>query len=154
MYTIDLISSIRKQFSDLVSDSTLEQLNIIPEGFNNSIAWNFGHMVVSGYGLAFVSTGVNPSLNIPLVSKFRKGSKPEKPVTLEEIETIKELADKFPSAVEQAIKADKFQNITSYTTQTFGVPMNTLDSVLTTIATHDTLHFQTAKMYNRILNSK
>ncbi len=153
MYTIDLISSIRKQFTDLVSDATLEQLNTIPSGFSNNIAWNFGHIIVSGYGLAFVSTGVNPSVNIPLLSKFRKGSKPEAPVTLEEINTIKELADNFPFALEEAIRADQFQNITSYTTQTFGVPMNTLDSVLTTIAAHDTLHFQTARMYNRILNS-
>ena len=153
MYTIDLINSIRKQFTDLVSNSTPEQLNTIPKGFSNSIAWNFGHAIVSGYGLAFVSTGVNPSVNIPLVSKFRKGSKPESPVTQEEINTIKELADNFPSALEEAIRADQFQNVTSYTTQTFGVLMNTLDSILTTIAAHDTLHFQTAKMYDRILNS-
>ena len=153
MYTIDIINSIRKQFTDLVSNSTPEQLNTIPKGFSNNIAWNFGHAIVSGYGLAFVSTGVNPSLNIPLVSKFRKGSKPESPVTQEEIDTIKELADNFPSALAEAIRADQFQNVTSYTTQTFGVLMNTLDSILTTIAAHDTLHFQTAKMYNRILNS-
>lgn len=153
MYTIDLMNSIRKQFTDLVSNSTLEQLNTIPKGFNNNIAWNFGHIIVSGYGLAFVSTGVNPSVNIPLLSKFRKGSKPEAPVTQEEINTIKKLANSFPSALEEAIKAGQFQNISSYTTQTFGVPMNTLDSVLTTIAAHDTLHFQTARMYNRILNS-
>lgn len=123
MYTIDLINSIRKQFTDLVSNSTLEQLNTIPKGFNNNIAWNFGHIIVSGYGLVFVSTGVNPSVNIPLLSRFRKDSKPEVSVTLEEINTIKELADNFPSAFEEAIRADQFQNITSYTTQTFGVPI-------------------------------
>ena len=153
MYTIDLINSIIKQFTDLVSDCTPQQLNTIPKGFSNNIAWNYGHTVVSGYGLAFVSSGVNPSVNIPLGSKFRKGSKPESPVTQEEIDTIKELAKNFSSALEDAVKTDQFQNITSYTTQTFGVPMNTLDSILTTIAAHDTLHLQTARMYNRILNS-
>ena len=153
MYTIDLINSIRKQFTDLVSNCTLEQLNTIPKGFNNNIAWNFGHIIVSGFGLTFVSTGINPSVNIPLISKFRKGSKPESRVTLEEINIIKELADHFPSALEEAIKTDQFQNVTSYTTQTFGVPINTLNSILTTIAAHDTLHFQTARMYDRILNS-
>ncbi len=154
MYSIDLINSIIKQFTDLVSDCTPAQLNTIPKGFNNNIAWNYGHAVVSSYGLAFVSSGVNPSVNISLVSKFRRGSKPESPVTEEEINVIKKLADDFPSALEEAINADQFQNITSYTTQTFGVPMNTLDSILTTIAAHNTLHLQTAKMYNRILNSQ
>lgn len=153
MYTIDLINSIRKQFTDLVSNARLDQLNTIPNGFNNNIAWNFGHMIASGYGLAFVSTGVNASLDIPLLSKFKKGTKPEAPVTQEEINTLKDLADQFPLALEEAIKADRFQNIKSYTTQTFGLPMDTLESVLITIVAHDTLHFQTARMYNRILNS-
>ena len=61
--------------------------------------------------------------------------------------------EEFPLALEEAIKADRFQNIKSYTTQTFGLPMDTLESVLITIVAHDTLHFQTARMYNRILNS-
>ena len=155
MYTLDLIKSIRKQFEELVSTSTLEELNTIPKGFNNNIAWNYGHIVVSGYGLTFVSTGVNPSANNnPLVAKFRKGSKPEGPVTQQEMDAIKELAANYPVALEESIKEDKFQNITPYTSQTFGIPMTTLDSVLTTIASHDMLHFQTAKMYKRILNTQ
>lgn len=153
MYSIDLICHIRDQFEKLLEDTSQDELNTIPRGFSNNIAWNYGHIIVSGYALAFISSGVNPSFPVPMYGTFRKGSKPEALITREEIDSLTELRRQFPAALEEAIHQNRFTDITPYTTQTFGVPMTTLDSILTTIAAHDTLHLQTAKMYKRILYS-
>ena len=154
IYSIDLSNSIRSRFEELIDNLSTEELNAIPHGFNNNIVWNYGHIIVSGYALAFISSGVDTSLTIPLYSKFRKGSRPEGIMTTGEINTLKELRAQFPAVLEEALKKEKFNNITAYATQTFGVPMPTLDSILTTIAAHDTFHYQTARMYKRILNSQ
>ena len=44
--TFDITRTSRKIISQLLQDFTLEQLNTIPEGFNNNIIWNIGHIVV------------------------------------------------------------------------------------------------------------
>ena len=42
-----IIKENRKLFIRMMEELTIEQLNEIPTGFNNNMAWNFGHAVVS-----------------------------------------------------------------------------------------------------------
>ncbi|MBO9618372.1 MAG: DinB family protein [Niabella sp.] len=151
MYTLAIINSIRKKAIRLIHETSLEDLNKIPAGFNNSMAWNFGHLVVSGYSLVFKATGVDTGFVIPLQEKYRKGTKPSEPTTQEELEELIRLSDSFTQAVADALDENKFKTITPYTTETFGVLIGTIDEMLTTVAAHDTSHFQIIKDYTRIL---
>ena len=151
MYTFDVINSIRKKCIDLLSNISLEDANKIPEGFNNNIAWNFGHLVVSGYSLVFKATQADPNFQIPLVDKFRKGTKPEGFVTQDEINELIELSNNFTLAVKEAWDAGRFNNITSYTTETLGVPITTIEEMITTVAIHDSIHSQVMRDFKRVL---
>ncbi|AHF16763.1 hypothetical protein NIASO_19440 [Niabella soli DSM 19437] len=134
-----------------MKETSLEDLNRIPEGFNNSMAWNFGHLIVSGYSLVFKVTGADTAFVIPLQDKYRKGTKPSAPTTQEELEELILLSDTFTQAVKDALDKKKFETVTPYTTDTFGVPVTTIDEMLATVAAHDTAHFQIIKDYKRIL---
>lgn len=103
MYTLNIIDSIRKKAIRLVKETSLEDLNRIPEGFNNSMAWNFGHLIVSGYSLVFKVTGADTAFVIPLQDKYRKGTKPSAPTTQEELEELILLSDTFTQAVKDAL---------------------------------------------------
>ena len=45
----------RELFLDLVNSLSVDQLNKIPEGFNNNIAWNFGHIVITTQALCYTA---------------------------------------------------------------------------------------------------
>ena len=50
----DQIETIRKTRSfllDYIKELNIEQLNKIPAGFNNNIAWNLGHLVAAQQGV-------------------------------------------------------------------------------------------------------
>jgi hypothetical protein len=151
MYSIELIKSTRTKFTQLIHNISIEAANKIPAGFNNNIAWNYGHVIVSGYLLAYVSTGIKPTIAIPLVDKFRKGTKPEAVVTKEEINILKESSDDFLALLEQDITNQLFANIKPYATQTFGVELHTTADLLTTIFGHDVLHYSTALTFKKLI---
>lgn len=64
-----------------------EKADIVPEGFNNSIRWNFGHVLFSQESLIQLSTGRSNTLPDEYVSLFAGGTKPSEwesePPTLE-----------------------------------------------------------------------
>ncbi|MGJ7033577.1 DinB family protein [Niabella hirudinis] len=152
MYTFKIIDSIRQKAISLIRASSPEVLNQVPAGFNNNIIWNFGHLVVSGYSLVFKATQVDPGFIIPLQDNYRKGSKPSAPATQQEIDELIRLSDAFTLAVKEALDANRFQEITEYTTDTYGVPVTSIEEMLITVAAHDTLHWQAMRDYARMLN--
>ncbi|MFT4092359.1 MAG: DinB family protein [Niabella sp.] len=154
MYSIDIINSVRSKATAIVSETSIDDLNQIPEGFNNNMAWNFGHLVVSGYSLVFRVTRVDPDFEIPYFDKYKKGSRPEAPVSKEEITALISLSGVFAQSVKDALNANRFTEIAPYTTGTFGLPITNIENMLATVALHDTVHWQTIRDYKRLLRIK
>lgn len=150
MYSIDLIKQIRSKFEALLDELSNEAVNNVPANFNNNIVWNYGHIIISGYSLTYVVTGVESNITIPLADKYRKGTKPTTIASKEEIEELKAVSIAYLQKVESDIAANKFENIQAYTTQTFGLLMRTIDEVLINIAGHDISHFSTAMALKKL----
>src|SRR5690606_6624868 len=89
-----LLNITRKNFLNALSGLSIEQLNFIPEGFNNNIIWNFGHVVVTQQLLCYQMAGLELKVEPELTAKYRKGTKPEGLISEEELQKLKELA--FP----------------------------------------------------------
>lgn len=59
-----------------LSTVTLENVNEVPKGFNNSILWNVGHILVSNEMLLFANTGDELKLSQDVINLFKGGTKP------------------------------------------------------------------------------
>ena len=81
----------RKVFHHFLSRFTLEQLNTIPEGFNNNIIWNIAHIVVVQQLLVYKLSGLPTMLSDAMIEMFSKGTKPERDLTQAEVDEIKGL---------------------------------------------------------------
>lgn len=133
--------AVRKKIIQLIENLSLEQLNFIPEGFNNNLAWNFGHIVNTTEALAYIASGVNPLLTIPFKEDYGKGSKPLRHINSEEINHFKERAFTSIEKVKNDIINGKISDVTPYVTETFGMSNDSPESIMQCIAMHDSYHY-------------
>ncbi|GGE25574.1 MULTISPECIES: DinB family protein [Sphingobacterium] len=145
----------RKAFIRLIDELSLDQLNEIPEGFNNNIIWNFGHIVVSTQTLSYTRTGIREGVSwVKYVDAYAKGTKPTYYVSQEEVDDLKEIALRSIQAIEADYNAGVFKITTPYETATYGASLNSIEDVLITSVGHDNLHYGYATAQKRIINNK
>lgn len=154
IYTLKYIRQIRTLFIELMSDLTIEQLNEIPDGYNNNIIWNFGHIVNTTMGLSYMRTGVDPNLQVPLLAKYNRGSKPSEVVAKEEFEELKGLAFSYLDKIEKDYANGIFKKITPFATATFRYEMETIEEVFTSITAHESFHLGVANAMKKLVKQK
>jgi hypothetical protein len=89
--TFAITKNSRKSLSHFLDIISLEQLNKIPNGFNNNIVWNIAHIVVVQQMLAYKLSGFPMLISDEMVAKYMRGTKPTEDVTQSEIELIQSL---------------------------------------------------------------
>ena len=132
---------VRGKIATIARALTTEQLNKIPEGFRNNIAWHIGHIVVSTEALCYVRSGVNPAKNIPHIADYQNGSIPKPIISAEEIRYFLNRLQDSLAEIEADYQNGIFATITPYATMTFGIEMKDIETVFEMSAYHDTLHF-------------
>lgn len=145
------IRRTRELFTELINSLSIEQFNEIPAGFRNNIAWNFGHIVVSTQALCYLRSGVQPEIDIPFLSKYQKGTKPESFISSEEINTLKEQAVVSLNKIEQDIVKDVFRDIIPFSTATYGYEMGSIEEVITCCVAHESLHLGYAMAQRKLI---
>lgn len=149
MNPFQFATATRKKIADKVSKLSIEQLNKIPAGCNNNIAWQLGHLVVSSEILCYHRTGAQPDKEIALADKYRNGSKPESFIEQSEIDILlHRLLSSYDAILEDHGKGI-FKNIKPYATHTFGVEMTTIEEVFSVCSHHDVLHAGQISMMER-----
>jgi hypothetical protein len=134
-----LIRQTRKRFTDLVNGLSIEQLNEIPTGMNNNIAWNFGHIVAAQQGLCNALSGVALNLSPDFIQGYKKDTRPETFISQEEVDRFKEYAVTNINDLEKGLQENAFINYQSYTTS-YGYELNNIEDATRFFAIHDALH--------------
>lgn len=148
----NFIIDSRRAFIELIDNLSPDELNHIPEGFNNNIIWNFGHIVVSTQGLCYLRTGVSSdSSAIKYLAAYTKGTKPSYVVGPEEIADLRALALSSIQQIHADYDKGVFQEVTPFETSTYGSSLNSIEEVLITTVGHDNLHFGYAIAQRRAL---
>ena len=117
-FALGIIEKNRKILYKFLNEDSLENLNTIPKGFNNNIFWNIAHVVVTQELLVYNLSGLPMMVNDDLVTKYKKGTRPEALVTQEEVDEIKGLLFSTFNRLVEDYNNGKFENYTPYTTST------------------------------------
>lgn len=106
----------RKAYKKLLDSLSVEQINLIPEGFNNNIFWNCAHVItvqqLFTYGLADLSFTI-PDV---MFREFSPGTKPAKYYDEAYIGEIKKLLFASMEQLDGDISAKKFDNMRPFLT--------------------------------------
>lgn len=116
-----------------------EQINKIPEGFNNNIAWNIAHLVVTQQLLCYKLAGADCLISEEMIDNFRKGAMPNYQVSEEEFETIKKQLLEFPIKLEEDYESGIFTGYTDYLTSV-NVNLTSIDEAIDFNFFHEGIH--------------
>ncbi len=148
--SIDTIQATRKLFLTLLERLSIDELNVFPQGFNNNIIWNFGHVIVSQQILCYKLAGLPLKLDDTFVSKYSKGTKPEAFINDTELIFLKQQAVSLIDELVVDLEKGIFTSYTNYTTS-FNVELNSVKDAVKFIAMHEGLHLGYAMALKRIV---
>ena len=136
----DVSTTSRNMVSKFLSGYSLDQLNVIPEGLNNNLIWNIGHIIVSQQLLVYKLSGLPMLVSDELVEKYKKGTKPEHPATQAEVEELKALLFSTIQQTKLDYDAKLFQNYHEYTTSTGNYVLKNAEDAMAFSNFHEGLH--------------
>ncbi len=118
---------------------TDEELNTIPEGFNNNIIWNLAHLVAAEQGVCYLRSGAEPRMPMEFCKAYTRGTKPDAQVSAGEIAAIKEMLTATPLMLMQDLEAGVFANYVAWTTP-YGLELKTIEEALQFLLFHEGMH--------------
>ena len=150
---IEVIKACRSKWLTLLNELTTDQLNKIPAGFNNNLAWQFGHVIVSQQILCYRLAGQKFVINEDLIDRYKNGSKPESYISEEEINLLKGYMLSTIEQLEIDLDNGTFANYTPYTISTYpGLRLANVNDAITLIVSHDTLHYGCSLSLKRLVS--
>ncbi len=129
----------RKIFYKILKSYPLDQLNKVPEGFNNSIFWNVTHCVVVQQRLMYQLSGNSIHIDKKWLDNYDKGTFPKIPATIEDLESVKVLLFSTLKYLDEDIKNSLFKKYRSFTSSTNQI-IDSYDSALAFVLFHDGIH--------------
>ena len=135
----EILLKSRKLILEFIDGLSMEQLNKIPEGFNNNIAWNIAHLVVTQQLLCYNFSGLEMAVSDEMVTTFRKGTAPQKVVSKEDFEVYKKLFIELPLQLEEDYRMNIFKNYQEYTTS-LDVKIIDIDFAIAFNSYHEGIH--------------
>ena len=137
--TFNINQTSRNTIAIFLENHTLEQLNTIPEGFSNNLIWNIGHIIVVQQMLVYNLSGLPMMVSEDMVSKYKRGTKPEHSVTQEEVDEFKKLLWSTLEQTKKDFANNIFKNFTEFTTMS-GYTMKSAKEAMEFNNYHEAIH--------------
>ena len=145
-----ILTQTRNNIKRLTDGLSMEQLNHIPAGFNNNLIWNLGHVLVTQQLLMYKLSNTPMLVPNEWVGKYRKGTKPNEPVSSEEKDQILLALDAATLKAKEDFEQNVFSNFNPYSTS-FGIDLNTVEDALQFNCIHEGMHYGTMLALKKLI---
>ncbi len=139
-HVLSLNRSSRNTLLQLVGAYSIEQLNHIPPGFSNNLAWNLGHIIVTQQGLVYGLSGLPTLVSKELIDRYKKGTRPEGFIGEDEIREMKRLLFATLDQTERDYAEGRFVHFTEFPIATVGHVLQNIDDALLFNDYHEGIH--------------
>lgn len=138
--TVNLILFSRKRMLELLAGLTPEQMNTVPPGFNNNLVWNIAHVIAVQQGLCYARAGLKTLIDPQMINDYQRGTFPKDHVTMDDIETIKQLAISTAEQFATDIKAGLFKGFPPFVLPAQNINLQTIEDAAEFILYHEGMH--------------
>lgn len=135
----EILRKTRQHLLDITGDLSIDQLNEVPAGFNNNIAWNIAHMLASQQGVCYLRAGLPLVIEPSFFEQFKPGTRPEAAMDLQQLEEVRGLFLSLIDDLENDYKAGKFNNYTPWVNR-YGIELANIGDTIAFIIFHEGLH--------------
>ena len=139
-HLLEITRTNRRLLEKILNAHSLEQLNTVPEGFQNNLIWNIAHVIVTQQLLAYKLSGLPMMVSDEMVAKFKKGTKTEGVVSQEEVDQVRSLLFTTLDQTEKDIEAGIFKSFQEYPTST-GFVLKSIEDAMNFNNFHEGIHF-------------
>lgn len=117
-WIFDVTYKNRILLKGILEQLSLKELNTIPSGFKNNVIWNIAHTIATQQILVYKLSGLPTLVSDEFIEQFKKGTKPEREVTQEEVDNIKDLLFATLEQTKMDYANQIFNSYNEYTTST------------------------------------
>lgn len=129
----------RNLYRNFLDHYSLDQLNKIPEGFNNNLIWNIGHVIVAQQSLIYKGSNLPMYISDNMVNLYKPGTQPTGMTMPPEVNELKELLISLIIKTEADLKEGIFTTYNERTTAT-GFHLASIKDALEFNNYHEGLH--------------
>lgn len=141
---------IRNNTLNAVKEVSESQADSVPEGFNNNIRWNLGHVYLSQERFAFAFAQEPMVVPDEFTELFGRDSKPsEWKVQPPTLPVLVQLLEDQTSRIEERLSNRLDEVVANPLTMPSGLTLKTIGEYLTFSMYHEGLHVQTIKMLKK-----
>jgi len=152
-FQFETLKQTRLNLLGIINKLSHDELNKIPEDFNNNIAWNFNHIVLVMHLLTYGLSGLKYDISEDRISKYKKGSKINGEISKEDIEFFKSIALTSVSKLAKDFNETKFVNYSEYPTS-YNVVLKNIEQSISFNNVHEALHLGYILAQIKALNLK
>ena len=145
-----LLQQTRKNFLELITPYSLDQLNHIPEGYKNNLIWNFCHVVVTQQLLCYAKAGLPVLMSNDLVDQFKKGSAPTTYIDADTFTQLKSFSSQALEQLPQDYEKGIFDNYAPYQTS-YGVLLSSVEEAIKFNNAHEGVHYGYALALRKLI---
>lgn len=147
---LDILTTNRRLLHKATADLSAEALIRIPEGFNNNVLWNVGHLVVTQQLLCYKLSGLDMGVDDAMVKTFGKGSSPKDWTETPDYEALLVPLHGLVESTRRDYAAGRFQGFNTYTTST-GYTLASIEDAIAFNNFHEGIHLGYILAMRRIL---
>lgn len=151
MHAIDIFIQDRRLIEAALAGLSESDYWVMPPGFDNNIAWNLGHIIVTQQALHYRLSGLPTVTTREDIAMFKTGSSPAGWEGAPDIERLLALLAETAPKLKEDYEADRFATYTPYTTST-GIALPSIDHALSFNNFHEGLHLGTILALRNLLD--
>ncbi len=139
---IEKIKNCRLFLLKQISGLTSEQLNLVPEGYNNNIIWNLAHLLSATQAICYRRAGLPVTIDDKYFTPFLTNTKPGDFINNQEIEVIKKLFISSIDTLQTDFENKIFGNYTKSENieRVYGIDVSNIDDAIEFLLYHEGFH--------------